>query len=387
MRFYDFSQDYKKVRFGDEFKLFRGSSPRPIIDFISNNPKDPFWIKIGDMPENGYIVKNITEHISIEGSKKSRAVYKGDMILSNSMSFGKPYILDLDGFIHDGWFVIRNYEKSFDRDYLRHLLASPSVQKRYLQIASGGVVLNISSDLVNSVSVNIPCIAEQRKISNFLNLLDTRIQTQNKIIEHYESLIKTIIDSKIYNLNNERESLKTYASLKNGYAFKSENYSENGQYKIITIGNVTGDQYISDKTNNIDKIPSDIQRHQILKTNDILVSLTGNVGRVSMVNSDNCLLNQRVGLIQINNIEFRNYIYVVLNSQIFEREMINKSQGAAQLNIGKNDIENYKIPKPTKNNLEIAKLIDRYLAKLLIEKRILELYQDEKNYLLCNLFI
>ena len=233
----------------------------------------------------------------------------------------------------------------------------------------------------------IPSNTEQNKIANFLVKIDERIETQNKIIEDLNKLKKSIIDTKIYNFNNERETLKTYASLKNGYAFKSENYNENGQYKIVTIGNVTGDQYISDKTNHIAKIPFDIQRHQILKNNDILVSLTGNVGRVSMVNSDNCLLNQRVGLIQIKNIEFRNYIYVVLSSHIFEREMINKSQGAAQLNIGKSDVENYKIPKPTKTNLKISELIDKFLTKLSIEKRILELFQDEKNYLLSNLFI
>ena len=250
---------------------------------------------------------------------------------------------------------------------------------------NGGI--RYSAKDIENLIIGIPTVEERNKIGSFLALIDERIQTQNKIIEHYVSLINSIIDLKIYNSNNKRETLKTYASLKNGYAFKSDNYNKNGKYKIVTIGNVTGDQYISDNTNNIDKIPFDIQRHQILKKNDILVSLTGNVGRVSMVNSDNCLLNQRVGLIQINNIEFRNYIYVVLSSHIFEREMINKSQGAAQLNIGKSDVENYKMPKPTKTNLEISELIYKYLTKLSIEKRILKLFQDEKKYLLSNLFI
>ena len=267
------------------------------------------------------------------------------------------------------------------------LLNSKNVLKQMLNkvnaSAQGGIYLG-SLGVVNTY---LPPIYMQNKIAEFLSLIEGRIETQNKIIEHYKSLINSIIDLKIYNSNNNRETLKTYVSLKNGYAFKSENYNKNGQYKIVTIGNVTGDQYISDNTNNIDKIPFDIQRHQILKKNDILVSLTGNVGRVSMVNSDNCLLNQRVGLIQINNIEFRNYIYVVLSSHIFEREMVNKSQGAAQLNIGKNDVENYKMPKPTKTNLEISELIFKYLTKLSIEKRILKLFQDEKKYLLSNLFI
>ena len=276
-------------------------------------------------------------------------------------------------------------------DFLECYFETNKWNKEISDIAGEGArnhgLLNMSTIDFFSTKHYIPSMGEQAYISGLINKINERIMTQNKIIEHYESLINSIIDTKIYNFNNERETLKTYASLKNGYAFKSENYNENGQYKIVTIGNVTGDQYISDKTNHIDKIPFDIQRHQILKNNDILVSLTGNVGRVSMVNSDNCLLNQRVGLIQINNMELRNYIYVVLSSHIFEREMINKSQGAAQLNIGKSDVENYKIPKPTKTNLKISELIDKYLTKLSIEKRILELFQDEKSYLLSNLFI
>ena len=283
-----------------------------------------------------------------------------------------------------GFAVLRGQPSS---TFLYSLIDSKNFESKVINRCTGTSYPSINSSNLASIVINVPSKEEQIKIGNFLDIINARIECQNKIINHYESLIKTIIDSKIYSFNNERETLKTYASLRNGYAFKSENYNENGQYKIVTIGNVTGDQYISDNTNNIDKIPFDIQRHQILKKNDILVSLTGNVGRVSMVNSDNCLLNQRVGLIQINNIEFRNYIYVVLSSHIFEREMVNKSQGAAQLNIGKNDVENYKMPKPTKTNLEISELIYKYLTKLSIEKRILKLFQDEKKYLLSNLFI
>ena len=106
MRFSEYGNLYKEIQFKDSFKLLRGSSPRPIIEYLTNNINDPYWIKIGDMPEYDFVVKCVKEHISLEGSKHSRAVYKGDMILSNSMSYGKPYILNIDGYIHDGWFVI-----------------------------------------------------------------------------------------------------------------------------------------------------------------------------------------------------------------------------------------------------------------------------------------
>ena len=106
------------------------------------------------------------------------------------MSFGQPYIMGIEGYIHDGWFVLRNYEKSLVRDYLCNLLISPSIQQQYKRLAAGGVVQNISSELVNSVIVSVPTKTEQKKIAEFISYIDDRIATQIKIIEKLESLIK-----------------------------------------------------------------------------------------------------------------------------------------------------------------------------------------------------
>ena len=148
--------EYKKL--GEIATVLRGASPRPIKKYITNDSEGVNWIKIGDMPSTGNRVFSCSEKITKEGSKKSRAVYKGDIILSNSMSFGKPYILEIDGFIHDGWFVIRDYQNYIDKTYLCQLLSSDVVQNQYKSTAAGGVVKNISSDLVNSVKFHLPSI-------------------------------------------------------------------------------------------------------------------------------------------------------------------------------------------------------------------------------------
>ena len=174
-------------------RLFRGSSPRPIIEYLTtDNEEGVNWVKIGDVPTSGRIITSTEEKITKEGAKKSRHVYVGDLILSNSMSYGLPYIMGIEGCIHDGWFVLRDYEQNFNKDYLCNLLISDIVQKQYKKIAAGGVVQNISSDLVNSVYISIPSLDEQRKIAGLLSLIDERISTQNKIIEKLESLIKGI---------------------------------------------------------------------------------------------------------------------------------------------------------------------------------------------------
>ena len=192
LRFREFNEQLIYTSFEKVIKLYRGSSPRPIINYVTTDENGVNWIKIGDMPSVGNKVFSCSEKITKDGSKKSRAVYKGDIILSNSMSFGKPYILGIDGFIHDGWFVIRDYKKYLDKTYLCQLLSSDIVQNQYKSTAAGGVVKNISSDLVNSVKFHLPSIIEQRKIARFLESIDQRIETQIKIIDTLSSQKKQI---------------------------------------------------------------------------------------------------------------------------------------------------------------------------------------------------
>lgn len=192
LRFREFNEQLVYTSFENVMKLYRGSSPRPIINYVTTDKNGVNWIKIGDMPSTGNRVFSCSEKITKEGSKKSRAVYKGDIILSNSMSFGKPYILEIDGFIHDGWFVIRDYQNYIDKTYLCQLLSSDVVQNQYKSTAAGGVVKNISSDLVNSVKFHLPSIMEQRKIARFLELIDQKIEVQIKIIDTLSSQKKQI---------------------------------------------------------------------------------------------------------------------------------------------------------------------------------------------------
>ena len=195
LRFPEFEGEWKKCRFKDVVRLFRGSSPRPIIEYLTtDNEEGVNWVKIGDVPTSGRIITSTEEKITKEGAKKSRHVYVGDLILSNSMSYGLPYIMGIEGCIHDGWFVLRDYEQNFNKDYLCNLLISDIVQKQYKKIAAGGVVQNISSDLVNSVYISIPSLDEQRKIAGLLSLIDERIATQNKIIEDLKKLKCAIIE-------------------------------------------------------------------------------------------------------------------------------------------------------------------------------------------------
>lgn len=184
--------------------------------------------------------------------------------------------------------------------------------------------------------------------------------------------------------------LSNIATLKNGYAFQSGKYNALGKWKILTITNVPGERYINDEDCNcIINLPNDIQDHQVLKEGDILISLTGNVGRVSLCKTGNYLLNQRVGLLQLAKNVDQEFLYQILSSQRFENNMIACGQGAAQMNIGKGDVESFVLPYSSNvNNIRlVAKILHLYDECVINELRRLILLTMQKQYFLAQMFI
>ena len=133
--------EWEEKRLGDMCDIQRGSSPRPIEQYLTSG-EGINWIKIGDAPRYGNRISSVQEHIIPGGKDKSRMVYKGDLILSNSMSFGRPYVLEVDGCIHDGWLVIHNNKGVFNTVFLCEYLRTEKVFHQYMQLAAGSAVNN-----------------------------------------------------------------------------------------------------------------------------------------------------------------------------------------------------------------------------------------------------
>ena len=151
-------------RLGDINNIARGGSPRPIKDYLTDDKNGINWIKIGDTTREGKYIDSVKEKIRSEGMKKSRFVHKGDFLLTNSMSFGRPYILNVDGCIHDGWLVISPIGEVYTSDFMYHLLSSSFAFEQFTNVASGGVVTNLNSDKVADTIFPVPPLAEQQRI-------------------------------------------------------------------------------------------------------------------------------------------------------------------------------------------------------------------------------
>ena len=162
---------WKWSRFKDCMTIERGGSPRPINEYLTADADGINWIKIGDATRGSKYIESCKEKIKPSGLKKTRFIPKGSLILTNSMSFGYPYILGVDGCIHDGWLALSRFEKHLDKEFLYYYLLSPLCRKQFVETASGAVVKNLNTKKVLDLYIPVPPLVEQQRIVVQLELL------------------------------------------------------------------------------------------------------------------------------------------------------------------------------------------------------------------------
>lgn len=180
--FADKQNNWQKRKLSEVCVVERGSSPRPIQKYFTTDPDGVNWIKIGDTKDVDRYLYSTRQKITKAGAEKSREVKEGDLILSNSMSFGRPFIMKTKGYIHDGWFVLRP-NSNIDSEYFYDVISSPQVQEQFTALASGSVVKNISGDLTKKAVLPVPSLSEQKTIVKKLERLSTETKKLEKIYE------------------------------------------------------------------------------------------------------------------------------------------------------------------------------------------------------------
>ena len=185
---------WEQRKFSDLVLIERGGSPRPIDAYITEDPAGLNWVKIGDAPNMGRYITSTSEKIKPEGLSKTRQVYPGDLVLSNSMSFGRPYIMAVEGCIHDGWLLIRDTQNQFDPVFLCHMLGTSQMLDQYRMFASGSTVNNLNKELVGNAKVPLPNRDEQVKIGKYLDELDNLITLHQRKLELLRNIKKSLLD-------------------------------------------------------------------------------------------------------------------------------------------------------------------------------------------------
>lgn len=184
-----FAGEWVERRLGEISKIYRGGSPRPIENYLTTMNDGINWIKIGDVDKSAKYIYKTQERIKPSGVSSSRYVKSGDFLLSNSMSFGRPYILKTSGCIHDGWLVIQDYQQYCDCDFLYYTLSSNYILQQYKAKAAGSSVLNLNKDIASNVIMKYPKdILEQKAIAKVLSCIDKEIESLEGKKAKYEQI-------------------------------------------------------------------------------------------------------------------------------------------------------------------------------------------------------
>ena len=342
--------EYKKL--GEIATVLRGASPRPIKKYITNDSDGVNWIKIGDVPVGSKYITQSEEKITKEGAEKSRYVRKGDFILSNSMSFGRPYILAIDGCIHDGWLSISNFKDVFLSDYLYYLLSSSAIQQEMKKRASfGGAVQNLNADIVKALVLPVPPIEVQREIvrilDNFTNLtaeLTAELTARKTQYAYYrDNLLTTkpqwnhvkILDMLSQPITDGPHTTPQF--VQNGVPFISVDSIWDGKIHFEKRRGYITEEFDEECC----------KKYKPQKNDVYMVKSGSTTGKVAFVNTDiRFNIWSPLAAMRVNEKNSARFLFYLLQTERVQKQVKAKSSHGSQPNLGMRELEQFEVDIP-----------------------------------------
>lgn len=356
----------------------------------------PVYLGIDAITDDGKINAKEFAHLSeedyIKWTKRVTPQY-GDIVFSYEATLGRYALIPKDfyGCLGRRLAIIRNVSKDIDTLWLYYYFLSPE-WKQFIQskIIKGSTVNRISVEDFPTYTVPNISIKVQRKIANILSKIDEKIALNNNINDNLEQQAKLLYDYWFTQFDFPDENGEPYRSsggkmvwneqlkrtipdgwttnplsdiftFKSGYSFSSDLYEVSGKYKLLTIKNVQNNGINLNVDNYINVLPDNVPDYCLLKAQDILMSLTGNVGRVGIMYADNCLLNQRVALAEPVNINQRVFVYFLLKSDIIHKQYEMIANGSSQQNLSPIEAEKVIIAYNPEVATKFSTLCNEYL--------------------------
>jgi type I restriction enzyme M protein len=270
------------VPIGDVCIIERGASPRPIHDFITDAPDGVNWIKIGDAEVGAKYITTTKERVTPGGAAKSRRVKPGDFILSNSMSFGRPYVMATHGCIHDGWLLLRDQSPLLNQDFLYNVLGSNRVFAQFKQAATGGVVNNLNSEIVRRVQIPLPPLEVQKEIVAEIEGYQKVISGARAVLDHYRPHIPIHPDWPMVELGDVCEAIITGPF---GSALHQSDYVDKG-IPVINPANIVDGAISTEGVKMVSPATRDQLKEFTVRTDDIVIGRRGEMGRCGVVTSE-----------------------------------------------------------------------------------------------------
>lgn len=363
----DIPDDWNVLTLGDYAQIFRGGSPRPIQAFLTTSDQGINWIKIGDVGVGDKFIESTEEKIIPEGVSRSRMVYRGDLILSNSMSYGRPYIMNIEGCIHDGWLVIQKYDKVFYRDYLYYALSSDLTMQQYVAMAAGSSVQNLNKEKVSKVVLPCPKISEQKKIAEALSSMDALIVDLQKLIRKKKDIrqgtMQMLVTGKQrldgFEGNWVKINLAKNSRLKARIGWQgltTAEYLDEGYSYLITGTDFQDGRINWNGCHYVDYYRYEQDPNIQVSNGDLLLTKDGTIGKVAFVSDLKrpATLNSGVFLVKpITDAYTAHFMFYVLESSVFKNFLQQLSAGSTINHLYQKDLVKFDLyVPPTKEEQE-----------------------------------
>ncbi len=368
------------VKIEDIFDVARGGSPRPIDAFITDDPDGVNWIMIGDTKSGEKYISTTAKRIRPEGVKKSRVVKEGDFLLTNSMSFGRPYILKTSGCIHDGWLVLSPKSDNTHTDYFYYYLGSQEIKNKLAGKAAGAVVKNLNKDIVKGLEIPLPPLAEQKRIAAILDKADAIRQKRKQAIDLADEFLRSVFldmfgdpvtNPKGWEVCELNSCLDFLTSGSRGWA---KYYAEEGS-KFIRIQNVGKNKLILNELAYVNAPDTKEAERTRVKVNDVLLSITADLGRSAVVTEElrGGHINQHLALLRLKTSKLEpQFLSALLSSEGALRQFKAKNKAAVKAGLNFDDIRTFEIylpPLRTQSKyLTIYTTAMKNLNKLMIQR-------------------
>lgn len=392
-------------KFENICSICRGASPRPINKFLTNSDGIP-WIKIGDATKVSKYIKDTNEYITKEAAKKSRYVYDGDLIVSNSATPCLPRFVKKTSCIHDGWLLLRDF-KGVDKEFLFYIFTI--IKEKLKNQGNGSIFINLSTDILKNFYIKYPSIEEQKRIADVLSKQESIINKTKNLIEQLEKRNTFMLDELLsgrLRIKEENGKMEFYknpddnwqtvlmngneikiakdfkkTSIENnciwyssGVALKSKEMLSEGKYPVIKMTDIKNGYIEKD----FKVFTNKYVEKALLKRNDIVIGLSGSVGKIGIVKTDNDLiLNQRCLAIRVK--EYRTLILKILENS-FKIWISSKIKAGVIPNISHKEVLDFNFSLPISNNELIY--LDNFITSIFSEKERYEelLIEEQKKF-------
>ena len=367
LRFKQFQDNWSSKRLSDIAEVVGGGTPDTTDSTLWNG--DIQWFTPTEVGHSKYVSMSVRT-ISQLGLQKSSAkiLPAGSILLSSRATVGECSIAQKDCTTNQG-FQNLIPKKGINNEFLYYL--AQTQKRHFIKYASGSTFLEISNSEIKKTKCAVPGIKEQTEIATFLSAIDKKIETQNKIISKYETLIKGLCDI-LFTVTEENVlPLKSIASIDKGQQINGLSLAKTGKYYYLN-GGITPSGYVDDYNTS---------------ENTIAISEGGNSCGFVSYNAQKFWSGGHCYTLKIKNTQCRSkFLFFYLKYR--EKDIMQLRVGSGLPNIQKKSLENFVVPLPTfEKQCYIECILESITAKKEIETALLGQFQSQKKFLLSKMFI